>query len=65
VETTKEEIDKYINGANVTRITQVKIRVKKEREQRERERERRALQSDITVDIDRLSIENPIAQQVF
>jgi hypothetical protein len=40
METTKEEIDKYINGANVTRITQVKIRVKKEREHREKEKEK-------------------------
>jgi len=51
VETTKEEIDEYINGANVTRITQVKIRAKKEREHKGRGR--RALQSDITVDIER------------
>lgn len=49
METTEEEIDEYINGANAMRITQVKIRIKK----REIERERQALQSDITVDIAR------------
>jgi len=55
VEATKEKIDKYINGANVTKILQVKIRVKKESIQhRERERERAiSIQSDIIVNIAR------------
>lgn len=50
METTKEKVNKYINGANITRIIRVKIRAERERG-RERGNEKDKHYNPIIVDI--------------